>query len=323
MALGRPHSKDNPEKYKTSFELYALTRPAQPKGSTLADQVATYLEWAITKKQAGFTRGEIISIGALAAGLGKSRNTAAKSVEQLVAKGMLARTKLKSPYEIVSSVPIFKDSTLVADEQISLTLKMDSESTFSDVRVLKYPNPGDPFANLLVEELAASSDGLIHEAAAGNWSGGEVQYYLRLRSVQGARGAVGYLAEVTFLNLSPEQSRGFVARYTRLREENVTRFSMYSVLEQSGLKDLRAGRTQVSVGRPPGFIARELEGFINGRVIDMEDFQNGTTMLKWRYALFKPDTNPMATFSVCFVRPDLIGIFIRKLDVELKKQGAP
>jgi hypothetical protein len=195
---------------------------------------------------------------------------------------------------------------------------MDSESTFSDVRRLEFPNPDDPFAVFLVDELAASSDGLIREAAAGNWTSGEVLYYLRMRSITPESGAIGYLAEVTFLNLTPEQSAAFNERFTFLREQNVSRFSMYSVLEQCGLTDLRAGRTQVAVGEPPGFIARELEGFINGSAIDMAAFQTGTTMLKWSYALFQPSANPMATFSVCFVRPDLIGIFIRKLDVELK-----
>ena len=50
MALGRPHSKDFPEKYRESFDLYQLTQPRNPPGSTLADQVATYLEWAITSQ---------------------------------------------------------------------------------------------------------------------------------------------------------------------------------------------------------------------------------------------------------------------------------
>ena len=318
MPLGRPHSKDFPEKYKNSFELYQLTQPPAPAGSPLADQVAAYLEWAIAQEQAGFEKGEIISIGALAKGLGKSRNIAAKGVEQLVTKGMLARTKLKSPYEIVSREPIFKDSSYVADEQISLTLKMDSESTFSDVRRLNFPNPEDPFAKFLVTELAASNDGLVNEATARNWAEGEVLYYLRMRSATRTEGAVGYLAEVTFLNLTDDQAKGFVERFTLLRRQQVSRFSMYSVLGQCGLADLRAGRTQVSVGNPPRFIASELEGFINGRTIDMGDYSAGNTMLKWSYALFKPDADPMATFSVCYVRPDLLSVFIRKLDVELK-----
>ncbi len=318
MALGRPHSKDFPEKYRKSFELYKLTETQAPAGSTLADQVATFLQWAISKEQEGFAKGEIISIGALAHGLDNSRNTAAKGVEQLVAMGMLARTKLKSPYEIVSRVPIFKDSGLVADEQISLTLKMDSESTFSDARRLKYPDPDDPFAEFLLAELAASNDGLIKESFAGNWASGELLYYFRMRSVVRDGGAVGYLSEITFLNLTPEQSEKFIDRFTLLRDQHVSRFSMYSVLEQCGLTDLRAGRTQVTVGNPPGLIARGLEEFINGRTIDMEDYLERKTMLKWSYALFKPDADPMVTFSVCFVRPDLISIFIRKLDVELK-----
>jgi hypothetical protein len=318
MALGRPSSNDNPEKYRESFELFRLTQPQAPSGTILADQLAHFLEWAITQKQAGFEKGEIISIGAMAEGLGKSRNTAAKSVEQLVAKGMLARTKLKSPYEIVSRRPIFKDSRHVADEKISLTMKMDSESTFSEIRRLKFPDPGDPFATFLVDELASSSDGLIREAATGNWTSGEVLYYLRMRSITPDGGPVGYLAEVTFLNLTPEQSAGFSNRYSSLLRQEVSRFSMYSVLEQCGLSDLRAGRTQVAVGSPPGFLARELHEFIGPRGIDMAAYTAGTTMLKWSYALFRPATHPMATFSVCFVRPDLIGIFIRKLDVELR-----
>ena len=219
----------------------------------MADQIAHYLEWAISQKQEGFEEGQIISIGAMAEGLGKSRNTAAKSVEQLVAKGMLARTKLKSPYKIVSSEPIFRDSSLVADEQISLTLKMESESTFSEVRRLKYPDPDDPFATFLVEELAASSDGSIREAAKRNWTGGEVLYYLRMRSATREQGGAGYLAEVTFLNLTGEQGDGFVERYSLLARNRSRSFSMYSVLEQCGLSDLRAGRTQVIHRQSPGF----------------------------------------------------------------------
>jgi hypothetical protein len=65
-------------------------------------------------------------------------------------------------------------------------------------------------------------------------------------------------------------------------------------------------------------VGREFEGFIDSRAIDMTHFTSGKTMLKWSYALFKPDASPMATFSVCFVRPDILGVFIRKLDVELK-----
>jgi hypothetical protein len=318
VSLGRPHSNDYPEKYKGSFELYLLTQPQPAAGTTLADQIAAYLEWAISQKQDGFEEGQIISIGAMAEGLGKSRNTAAKSVEQLVAKGMLARTKLKSPYKIVSSEPIFRDSSLVADEQISLTLKMDSESTFSEVRRLEFPNPDDPFATFLVEELASSSDGLIREAATRNWTGGNVLYYLRMRSATRDQGGAGYLAEITFLNLTPEQSEGFIERFSLLKRRQVSSFSMYSVLEQCGLSDLRAGRTQVSIGSTPAFVAHELEGFINGSAIEMGDFTSGKTMLKWSYALFKPDAQPMATFSICFVSTEVLGVFIRKLDVELK-----
>jgi len=68
MPLGRPHSKDYPEKYKNSFELYQLTQPPVPAGSPMADQVAAYLEWAIIQQQDGFEKGEIINIGALAEG---------------------------------------------------------------------------------------------------------------------------------------------------------------------------------------------------------------------------------------------------------------
>jgi hypothetical protein len=318
MALGRPHSNDDPDKYRKSYELYRLTEPRPPAGGTLADLVAAYLQWAISQELEGFEKGEIISIGALAQGLDKSRNTAAKGVEQLVAMGMLARTKLKSPYEIVSKVPIFRDSSLVADEQISLTLKMDSESTFSDARRLRFPDPDDPFARLLVTELAASSDGLIKEAARGKWAAGEVLYYLRLRSVVRGGGPVGYLAEITFLDLAPDQAEAFLERFSLLRGRKVSGFSMYSLLEQCGLTDLRAGRTLVSVGNPPGFIAHELEQFIDGRTIDMAAYSLRRHMLKWSYALFKPDADPMVSFSVCFVRPDLISIFIRKLDVELR-----
>ena len=136
-------------------------------------------------------------------------------------------------------------------------MKMDSESTFSEVHRLKFPDPDNPFANLLVEELAASGDGLIREAARANWEEGEVLYYLRMRSIKQDGGAAGYLAEITFLNLTPPQAEGFIQRYRSLREQQVSRFSMYAVLEQCGLADLRAGRTQVSLGRPTGFVAHQ------------------------------------------------------------------
>jgi hypothetical protein len=50
--------------------------------------------------------------------------------------------------------------------------------------------------------------------------------------------------------------------------------------------------------------------------VDIGAYLSGETMLKWSYALFVPDVNPMVTFSICYVRSDLLGIFIRALDVE-------
>jgi hypothetical protein len=316
MALGRPVSNDSPEKYRISYELYTVISPQSGSRATLAEEVAGFLEWAITQAEEGFAEGDLISIGALAEGLGKSRNTAAKSVEQLVAKGMVARAKLKSPYRIISKRPIFKDTRLVADEQISLTGKMDSESIFGPAGLIDFPTPGDPLSDFLSVELAASRDGLILEAAVNNWQRGRVPNYMRLRTMDHEGRQVGYLAEVTFLRLTDEQALDFQQRFTRLYDKKVTKFSMYSVLEQSGLSDLRAGRTQVDVGTPPEFLGQGMKELVSGQDIDIAPYLDGGPMLKWTYALFRADVNPMVTFSVCYVRSEVVSIFMRALDVE-------
>ena len=115
-----PRSTDRPAKYAESFQLFRLSQPAPPAGSHASDELAAYLEWAISRGGPGFEEGDIISVTALAKGVKTSRNTAGKSVEALVAKGMLVQGKPKSPYLIVSPEPIFKDTGVVADEQISL-----------------------------------------------------------------------------------------------------------------------------------------------------------------------------------------------------------
>lgn len=316
MPLGRPVSNDSPEKYRESYEIFTLTRDPAGPTATVAEEVAAFLEWAISEGESGFAEGDIISIGALAEGLGKSRNTAAKSVEQLVAKGMVARAKLKSPYRIISRQPIFKDTRLVADEQISLTGKVESESIFGPSRTLVFPDPNEPLAGFLSEELAASRDTLILEAAAKHWQAGSLPWYQRVRTTEHEGRLVAYLSEITYMRLNEEQSAIFHDRFTKLRDKGVTRFSMYSVLEQCGLPDLRAGRTQVSVGTPPAVLAGGLNELSAGTDVDISPYLSGEPMLKWTYALFRPDVNPMVTFSVCFVRTDMLGIFIRALDVE-------
>jgi hypothetical protein len=316
MAFGRPVSNDSPDKYRESYELFTLTRDPSSPLATVAEEVASFLEWAISEGESGFAEGDIISIGALAGGLGKSRNTAAKSVEQLVAKGMVARPKLKSPYQIISRQPIFKDTRLVADEQISLTGKVESESTFGPARTMDFPDPTDPLSGFLSEELAASRDTLILEAAAKNWQEGRLAWYQRVRTTERADGLVAYLSEITYLQLDDDQAERFHDRFTKLRDKGVTRFSMYSVLEQCGLPDLRAGRTQVSVGTPPAILGQGLRDLANGAQINLDPYLSAEPLLKWTYALFRPDVNPMVTFSVCYVRTDMLGIFIRALDVE-------
>jgi len=174
MSIGRPKSGDAPQKYQDAYELYYLTQPKLPKSANAADEIGTFLEWSITQKQDGFAVGDIISIGALATGVGKSRNTAAKSVERLVAKGMVVRGKLKSPYQIVSQMPIFKDASLVADEQISLTIKMKSESHFSQVKSLELTDSQNKFAVFLQQELASSKDPLVRETVSNNWQRGQI-----------------------------------------------------------------------------------------------------------------------------------------------------
>jgi len=83
--------------------------------------------------------------------------------------------------------------------------------------------------------------------------------------------------------------------------------------------DLRAGRTQISVARPPDFLHRELSAYVDSNAVDMDFFYKSEPVLKWTYALFRPDASPMVSFSVCYVDSDLLSIFIRKLDVELEQ----
>ena len=326
MTIGRPKSDDTPEKYRDAYELYQLTAPQLPAGVSASEEIGTFLEWAIREERPGFAEENIISIGALATGVGKARNTVAKGVEKLVAMGMVIRGKAKSPYQIISTVPIFKDSSLVADEKISLTLKMESESHFGEVKSCRLQDPGDDLALFLAQELAGSKDPLIREASGVNWRSGEVQLFQRLRSVsqgdvnQGGRW-IGCLAEWTFLRLDPEPAREFRHKVAQLRSQAVRHISLYPILEQCGIRDLRAGRTQISVAPPPKFLGAELRGFVDERQVEMTHYDLYQPLLKWTYALFQPDIAPMVSFSVCFVRADLLGIFIRKMDIELDRPG--
>jgi len=319
MPIGRPKSDDAPLKYQEAYELYQLTQPKSAPSANAIEEVATFLEWAIRDGQPGFAEGDIITIGALAQGLGNSRNTAAKGVEQLVVKGMVLRGKLKSPYHIVSKTPIFKDSSLVADEKISLTLKMESESHFGKVHTFLLQDSHDPFPAFLTRELAASRDPLIGEARTSYWQTGEIQLFQRLRSVHQDDKRIGCLLEMTFLKLDHDLAAEFRDKVNQLHNQGVHLISLYPILEYCGIKDLRAGRTQISVADTPDFLGSELRNFIDERQVDIEFFTSPRSMLKWTYALFQPDIAPMVSFSVCFVRSDLLGIFIRKMDVEMNQ----
>ena len=88
MALGRPRSADTPAKYADSFQLFKLSRPALPAGSHASDELAAYLEWAISRGGPGFEEGDIIGVTALAKGVKTSRNTAGKSVENPIYTGL-------------------------------------------------------------------------------------------------------------------------------------------------------------------------------------------------------------------------------------------
>jgi len=297
------------------MELCMLSLPASDRRRTAAERVAAFLEWAIGTEQPGFAVGDIIAIGALSTGVGRSRNTAAKAVERLVQRGMVVQERAKSPYRIVSTMPVFTDNSGIADEQISLTLKVESASLVSPVRPLDLATGDDPLVAFLHDELARSGDALIRRAAAA-WTGGEVQCFQRLRTLDGERGPVACLAEVTYVKLDGLAGAGFRGRIGRLREEHVTRISLYAVLEQSGLHDVRAGRSQVTVGRPPALLGPALADFAPADEVDHEAFNGDRTLLKWSYGLFRPHPQPMVSFSVCYLRTDLLGVFIRSLDVE-------
>ena len=316
MSLGRPKSNDTPEKYRDSFELFQLSRPRHAAGANAVDVLSDYLEWAISAGIEGFRPGDIISISALAAGVSRSRNTVAKSVEKLVTKGMIIHGKPKSPYRIVSPTPIFADPSVVADEQISLTTKMNWDSYFSDVRACDTRDATDAFSRLLVAELSASRDALIQDSVRQAWHDGVFRYYLRLRTAQHAGRPAGCLAEITYLHLDSPAADLFADNVARLRQREVRQISLYPLLERSGVSDLRAGRTQVTVDIAPPFLAAQLASFVDEPAVNLEYFANGNPMLKWNYGIFRPDADPMVSFSVVFVRSDLLGVFIRNLDVE-------
>ena len=315
MNPGRPPSNDPPRKYAEAWEMCLLSLADTAQRRTAAERVAAFLEWAISTEQAGFAVGDIIAVGALAEGVGRSRNTAAKAVERLVQRGMVVQERAKSPYRIVSTMPVFTDNSGIADEQISLTLKVESTSLISPVMPLDLGDGGNPFVRYLGEELAASGDKLIRRAAQ-SWTGGEIQCFQRLRTLGDGARPDACLAEITYVRLDGLTGAGFRTRIGRLRAEHVTRISLYAVLEQSGLHDVRAGRSQVTVGRPPALLGPALASFAPPDEVDHEVFSGERPLLKWTYGLFRPDPQPMVSFSVCYIRTDLLGVFIRSLDVE-------
>jgi hypothetical protein len=228
---------------------------------------------------------------------------------------MVVQERAKSPYRIVSTMPVFTDNSGIADEQISLTLKVESASLISPASSLDLADRANPLVRFLADELQASGDGLIRRAAA-SWTAGEVQCFQRLRTLGDTGRPVACLAEVTYVRLDGLTGAGFRTRIGRLRDEHVTRISLYAVLEQSGLHDVRAGRSQVTVGRPPALLGPALASFAPAAEVDHEAFGGERTLLKWTYGLFRPDPQPMVSFSVCYIRTDLLGVFIRSLDVE-------
>ncbi len=315
MNPGRPPSNDPPHKYTEAWELYVLSHSEGKRHSTTAERVAAFLEWVITDEQPGFEVGDIIAVGALAEGIGRSRNTAAKAIERLAKRGMVIQERPKSPYRIVSVMPVFADAGAIADEQISLTLKMESASLVSPVRALDLGNRGEALVAFLQEELQGSDDGLVKRAVR-DWTRGEVQCFQRLRTLAADPRPRACLAEITWVHLDGLAGAGFRSRVARLRDQGVTRISLYALLEQAGMPDVRAGRSQVTVGRPPAMLASAWAACTSPGAVDHETFAGGQTLVKWTYGLFRPDPKPMVSFSVCYVRTDLLGVFIRSLDVE-------
>ncbi len=318
--MGRPKSDDTPQKYQESYRLYQLSEPGRSQDVTVIDALTAYLEWAIAAGEPGFGEGDIINVTSLAKGVKTSRNTAGKSVEALVTKGMLVQNKPKSPYEIVSQTPIFKDTGVVADEQISLTLKFDSLSHISRVGTCDLSATAadnrDTVAGLLRRELKASHDDLVQQAAAKYWQQGHFQYYLRLRTAEVGGRRTGVLLEITYLHLPPESESRFVEGVRNLRDHHVTQISLYPLLEQCGLSGVRSGRSQATVAVPPPLLLGELAASVDIKDMDMSAFRDQRALLKWTYGIFHPEAEPMITFSVCYVHADLLSIFIRNLDVE-------
>lgn len=315
MNPGRPPSNDPPRKYTEAWELYLLSHSEGRRHSTTAERVASFLEWVIADEQPGFEVGDIIAVGALAEGIGRSRNTAAKAIERLAKRGMVVQERPKSPYRIVSVLPVFADAGAIADEQISLTLKMESVSLVSPVRALDLGQRSEPLVAFLQEELQGSDDGLV-KRAVGDWARGEVQCFQRLRTLAAEPRPRACLAEITWVHLDGLAGAGFRSRVARLRDQGVTRISLYALLEQAGMPDVRAGRSQVTVGRPPAMLAPAWAACSGPDAVDHEAFAGGQSLVKWTYGLFRPDPKPMVSFSVCYVRTDLLGVFIRSLDVE-------
>ena len=317
MVIGRPRSVDSPLKYEAAFRLYQLSRLREAQADNAIDELADFLVWTIARGEDGFNEGDIVNVSSLALGVQKSRNTAGKAVEVLVAKGMLVQGKPKSPYEIVSRQPIFKDTGVVADEQISLTLKFEAYSHISRVGGFEMGGASDPLADLLRRELDASHDALVHDAAEQYWHRGRFQYYLRLRTTDVAGQPTGALLEITYLRLPRESEEIFVAGVASLRDHHVTQISLYPLLEQCGLKDLRSGRSHATVAPTPPLLTAELGKSVDTAGVDMSAFAPEHPLLKWTYGIFHPEAKPMITFSVCYVHADLLSIFIRNLDVEL------
>ena len=317
MSVGRPRTSDSPEKYRTARELHQLSSPPLPRGASAADEISAFLEWAISEQREGFREGDIINIGSLAKGLGKSRNTAAKGVERLISMGMVTKGKEKSPYLITSAQPIFRDLSLVADEQISLTYKMESESHFGEIISFDAATGTAGYRAFLQAELARCRDPLVQEARSEAWSSGRIQLFQRLRTVEHAGRVQGCLAELTYIRLDEARADQLRAKVSELRRQEFRRGSLYDVLSQCGVRDVRAGRTHVTVGTPPPFLPAVLGDLVGGKEIDVTPFTTGAPMLEWSYGLFRPDREPLLSFSVCFVHTDLLSVFIRKMDIEL------
>lgn len=311
--------EDDAAKYVEAARIWSLNNQATPEGrETKVERFARLLEWAIAEGLPGFEVGGVIGVAAAAEGLATSRSTLASSMEHLVAHGLVIEQP-KSPYRIVSRTPILPPPEELFARPFSMTRELDdreltSESLLAPLARVDLDDPGHADVALLRAALAASPDVAV-QRRADDLATGTGHVFRRLRRLAGDPQR-NFLIETTFLALPDTVATALAAQIEDSIRYGIKDISLGRLLALTEVRGLVNGRTLCTIDQPPSHLADAARAIVGAEDSGDTPLFDGRPLLRWEYALFATDPADFLSFSVCFVDPRAVHVFIREMDLE-------